>query len=403
VSSQAGTIATQLIEAANDNKVPQPFQPPNKGVAYIRTPTPANDNRYVGFSRVGRGLITRAFRQQAYNLAVRSGGGLAKNFGYITGVVNRSVNMMGDNYFPGIGCGGAGRVANSDLIGPCGADPVPFTGGGSPADSPPLGNYVASWEFDHGPDELGYNWWTLKAWQWYGAGYGPPVIAANESHTQVVPRAEAWPELSPYVMPLPGSLRDARRAPRPIPFAALPYRRLPSPQTNSEMSGQTSNIRPRTTPKPGVAPTVVALPGSPVVRRELPRDNRYPPGKGTKEMKAKFRNGGLARLGRMVVDNVTEGLDLLDAMWGSIPSWRRGQYVDNFKQRHGKLPGVQDRLLFVYRNVQYMDPAKFARNLLENQIEDAIIGRLHKGANQSPFVQWTRDRNLSSPTAGPAL
>lgn len=97
---------------------------------------------------------------------------------------------------------------------------------------------------------------------------------------------------------------------------------------------------------------------------------RRPPGPRTVERKGRAR-AAVARLAAAAFA-VTEALDLLDALWKSLPKSLR----DQARREAGKPLTPQEKIAFIYRNYQAIDLNKFVQNVVQNAIEDAIMGRI---------------------------
>lgn len=403
VRQVAQSVTQQLLVAANDNMrqdMPRPYKP---RPAVIRTPTPANDNKYVGYTRKGRGLIV---------------GGLIRNNVSSAGL--EAIIMVGSTLKHQLSSWA--NTPSGTLCGPGPVGPVKmnqscqtYQVGTSYVVTPNNlnaykgGSTISSWEYDQ-PFLGGQQKYWFRGGAIYPAGQRASQsewtwrLVARDQRVQN-PGMNTMPSLDPLTKP--GTVQQVN----PVPWRALRQRqgRLHPSMPYSGFSSSSNHVLPRVrldrTSRRAVVATVSPTTPRPIERPgpiQTPSTPTRPP-RGVKERKAKFRNGAFAVMGRQVVDGITESMDVFEAVWESIPAWRRGQFVGNFKRANGKLPTVIDRANFVYRNAQYIDVGVLMRNLVLNQVEDAIIGRLIGGANQSEFVKWGRERGLSSPFAGPAL
>lgn len=97
---------------------------------------------------------------------------------------------------------------------------------------------------------------------------------------------------------------------------------------------------------------------------------RTPPPKGTRERKLRVTNPTFARFLRGVWA-YTETVDVIEAVHGALP---RG-----YRRHSDPLGMLQD----IFSGIQKMDPGKLAENLITNEIEDRVIGRLSGGAGRA--------------------
>lgn len=181
-----------------------------------------------------------------------------------------------------------------------------------------------------------------------------------------VPRPRPMPE--PITLPIPGNLPGL---PGPAP--------APGEDTGSS-------------DEPGVAPVTSPVPGWPwpTVRfrfndrvrpgqRVRPRMDRRParrPPRRMRELKARVPYGAAAGAFRWFINTITEGLDVVDALYKSIP------YACRPKTSWGATRKVMmpaQKADFVWRNLDKVDATELWRNLLKNQVEDAFYGFIGKG------------------------
>lgn len=109
------------------------------------------------------------------------------------------------------------------------------------------------------------------------------------------------------------------------------------------------------------------------------------PGKGEKEVKGKWP-AGLSGL----ISVATDYADIVKAANKSLPK---------NKQYRGK--DVLGMSAHVYRNAQHMDIPTFIKELIQNEVEDRVIGALasQKGAKEA----FRKYKWLAGPAAGPAI
>lgn len=105
--------------------------------------------------------------------------------------------------------------------------------------------------------------------------------------------------------------------------------------------------------------------------RPRPRpDPRRPPPRGDKERKVRSRVPGLIRVLREVAYAATEWGDLVDAIYDALPPEHRLKWKPD-----GPIT-PQEKLLAIYRGFEHLDLNKALLNVLRNQVEDAVIGRV---------------------------
>lgn len=118
-----------------------------------------------------------------------------------------------------------------------------------------------------------------------------------------------------------------------------------------------------------------------------------PPGRGTKERKA-----GLPPWAAAIwhgVGPITEGVDLVNAVYEALP---RRIKVEAYN-KYGRQPTPQEKLMLIYNNIGKLNVGKAVTNIVENQVEDFVIGKFGKALGQA-------SRNSGRPIgygAGPAL
>lgn len=402
-------VVQGIMQAANDNVPVNPYKPPQTGkVAYIRMPTPANDNgKYVGWNRVGRGLIRGVDRvnmvRQAYGVG-RALGALVASRGASRWAPNPNATAEAS-----LMCSGMAGVTAGLTPQACGVyyfNPALQPGGGGAYSYP--NRSISWWKRRADLPNVGGNLaWELNGWVRY------TLVPNSPSNRPIqLPGSNARPQQWPYsdvdawsrVVPRPGSQTALGQAPQPVPFRAIPGRPGAHPSTGREIGGSSYHATPQVRYGPREN-SVVITSNKPndLTRPNAGTGGKRRPGRGEKEKKARWRNGGLARLGRMLLDNATEGMDLFEAMWDAMDDRAVGRWMENFKARHGRLPRYHERMAFVYGNVQHMDVSEFIQNYAKNQLEDAVIGALHGGANRSQVIQWLRANGFSGITSGPTI
>ena len=97
----------------------------------------------------------------------------------------------------------------------------------------------------------------------------------------------------------------------------------------------------------------------------LPR----PPGPRTKERKFALTVSGV---GRLILGHVTEGIDTIQAIYDALPLKLR----QRLWRMNGNYMSPLDKALAIYRYINDIDPQKAVENLVYEQIEDYVYGRL---------------------------
>jgi len=100
---------------------------------------------------------------------------------------------------------------------------------------------------------------------------------------------------------------------------------------------------------------------------------RKPP-PGTKQKKIALKASGIAGVIRGI-GAFTEGLDALDAIYQALPeSLRKREQA----KRHGRDPNPLAKLQILLRNLGKLDGPGAIENLINEQIQDTIIGKANR-------------------------
>ena len=136
--------------------------------------------------------------------------------------------------------------------------------------------------------------------------------------------------------------------PKPEP-APLPYKLIPDRPTTpwSRTSFGNGNIR----------------------RPRNPGPTRWKPGPRQKETRKAYANTATIRAIKYAVSFVTEVKDLIDAAYKALPGKIRAQNYD-------KAQTLQGRVDLLYQYAHLMNPKQFFNNVVNNAIEDAILGKI---------------------------
>lgn len=172
-------------------------------------------------------------------------------------------------------------------------------------------------------------------------------------------------EVMPQVQPLPywqvGKVNKVRDLISPRPDGR-PIRESPSPFIP--------------TPPPAAGGSISLKPGARPVAG--PPHQMRPPGRGTKERKAKVLPGV-----QKLINLVTETNDAIEAVWYALP-------------RHLRTPGANpaQMAMDLYRHYDSIDMNLAVRNLILTNAQDAAIGKL-SGPLQREFRKYRPDREFA--------
>lgn len=234
------------------------------------------------------------------------------------------------------------------------------------------------------------------------------------------PGVEATPiPLSPIRPGTPHDpMRDVPLEPspqvHPDPFPATPYPR-PKPRdwqspTEGRQAGPAPQprqaVEPRLRPyeRPAIEIAVQPRPGpvtaSPGSHKQLP-----PKGRGQRERKQKTKSAGAFNLIRRVFEGAFEAVDVIEAVFQALPQHIRQRYP-----HARRAPVVMMRA--INRHWQVIDTEEMIINLLLNELEDYIFGRLGRmsqhvaqqlhlstgpqfggGARRAEVIAWRRRRS----------
>lgn len=289
----------------------------------------------------------------------------------------------------------------------CGPVAVPTSGAGSPFGAGVMKNLSA---------EGGSHWAGSKL-------FGPLTDASTagvynaDAHlgtSNVYFIAQAWLKTGSPTLPV--SIRTAL-----VQYAAMPLVLdlpwvMPIAQVISEALPKTK-FKDWALPDPftdgGYAPPAT---GSPVATIPFGR----PPARRTKEKK--FRsNGAMGSVFRYVgktMNVITESCDAIESLYDALPKEHQKRYYYK-RTADGKVvkpgdkafnnpntkwikPSCQNQLRQVYNKFDHIEWDEAAKNLIENEIEDQVIGRSAKAANRA-FNRTSGARGFGGLGLGPAL
>jgi len=202
--------------------------------------------------------------------------------------------------------------------------------------------------------------------------------------------------LSQTLDPLGLPIRQPVGAKTPVPWRLIPVRRMnpyrsPTQQTirghgapRSRNRSRSQN-RPRDLPleRPPVSinsggpkgkPTIdLGLPSQRPVGSPTPVHSLGPKGPKTKEGKVKVSTGGLLKVLNFM-GTAEEGVDLLNALYAALPREYKLKYKNTEYVKTRVLP--QEMLSTLYKHWDKVDKAAAVQNVINNQIEDFVYGKL---------------------------
>lgn len=168
-------------------------------------------------------------------------------------------------------------------------------------------------------------------------------------------------------------------APRRWPYRALPHRRenpwrAPSEQTQRGPA-----------PEMVRAPEVVHLPGLTVT----PKHRLARPGRGNKEKKF-IATVPLQHIVARIANGVTETKDFIDAIHDALPKQYQARAPNRGRWVRSEAP-PQAKAAAIYTHINKIDWKEAWKNVLENQVEDMVIGKSNKAVaktrKNNPY--WT--------------
>lgn len=215
---------------------------------------------------------------------------------------------------------------------------------------------------DDQPDSPGDPNSTRTVRWWLGdvitPGLGPGYPAVNARYYSVPAEAAApAPSKSPPYRPIqPDVAVDPPAYPNgldpPIPYPLIPH---VTPPGTERGNGPRRRSRPD----------------------KRARYRHAPPGRKIKEKKGKGIAGHLVRW----IMQVTEGEDLIDALWDALP--------DEYKSKHVKgRSRATEKFLDLYRHINDIDVERGIENIILNMVKDAIIGSLEGAYDRIKGKPW---------------
>lgn len=196
--------------------------------------------------------------------------------------------------------------------------------------------------------------------------------------------------LDPMARPI-GQIEPAFRP--EMPFRMLPYVRHGQGQSPQESSARSHDKLTLGVARPAELNAYsleLSLALGPVIRPHI----RTKPPAGTRERKSIVQ---LPSVVARAFNAVTETGDAVESFYDALPDRIKNR---ERARRHGKDPKLVDQMSLVYRYWYEVDLQQAVINLITNQIEDYVIGKLSKRANRINRRMGGRPVGV---TFGPAL
>jgi len=179
---------------------------------------------------------------------------------------------------------------------------------------------------------------------------------------------------------------------------AVPWKQIPEwAHPMRQVSNGPKPLKPHQLPN---ELAVVVEAGRPIAPLAPPRvHDRLPPGKRTKELKTKVNRAVFATY--LFANAVTEGVDLVDAFYESIPQEFKPRWKDTsfIKLK----PTFREKLEAIYSAIDQIDNADLFFNVAYNQMVDIFygkLGRLQKTVSQAHGHHWGGGLNSITARAG---
>lgn len=188
----------------------------------------------------------------------------------------------------------------------------------------------------------------------------------------VGPRGDSGPRLAKPLVMIP------QAAPQRMPWLLAPYRQLGFMSERGPIGDRVPDV------------VMEVGPGGRRARSRTRLAERAPPREKEKERKVKSNVHPRSLIG-LLYGAVTEGIELIDALYDAIPSnLRYRDWVRKGKPQHGLSP--DEKLQLIYDNADKIDVAAVIQKLVENYLEDFAIGKWSQGQTKAlqknPF--WIR-------------
>lgn len=99
------------------------------------------------------------------------------------------------------------------------------------------------------------------------------------------------------------------------------------------------------------------------------------PRKGEKEGKIKSEDDLMAIFGRGL-GTYSEIGDFIDSLWEALPDYYRTSRYGEYRYRGHRTVPIHDKFNDIYRNIEHMDWTQAVKNLIYNEVQDQIVGRM---------------------------
>lgn len=202
--------------------------------------------------------------------------------------------------------------------------------------------------------------------------------------------------------------------PQPTPYWAIPYR-VASPEVPGigRHEGQPTRPDPigdRATDLASeeMAVTVILNPTNPGQNISIVAPPvRKPPGPNVKERKV-IANVGAKALAALVTNLVTETADAIDALYDALPEDKKipkGKPMKRWHPKYGKYwqPNPAQKAAKLYENFGDIDVKEAVANLVKNEVQDQVIGRVNAKATKNYRGFYDKSGRFVGFGTGPAL
>ena len=194
--------------------------------------------------------------------------------------------------------------------------------------------------------------------------YRPEWLTKDCSYTRPVGGSENWPMVIPRYVPEEFPWPEGLPLPSPeawpvgVPYPSTPPPvRGPRPANNGNSTRDSSSPGSRTKKDTGFDP--------------FPRRPR----KGEKEAKIATDETLAAIVGKKI-STYSEFGDFIDSIWEALDPYYRTNRHGEFRYRGHRTPNLHEKFNDIYHNLDRVDWTQAVKNLVLNEIQDQIIGRL---------------------------
>lgn len=237
--------------------------------------------------------------------------------------------------------------------------------------------------------------WDGGAGPWRSARF--ELFVRDNNGTMPIEQHSPGPTVRtlPGVYPRPGTWVT----PAPMPWPLIPYlvnTGLPESSVRGNEQKQIGNSIAYDNPSPGIAVSVRPATQPEVeggIKPYVPDPSKSQAGFKVRELKGRL---GFSLRGLIYFrDSTTEGVDLVDAFWESLPQKVRTKFArENYG--HGPIQWTYRRTRYLISHADQIDLDKAIRNVIVNDLEDRIYGRYFQ-ARRRAFQRhgyWDHSQNL---------